>query len=419
MENTSEQGGANLHPLRAAGRMVVALSCSALFLLVPFAIVPAIPRIAESFTHHGASDGRFLAQMILIISGLSSIVGAPVVAITAKRFGKRPTVLVMLMLFALSGGVGIFEPVFWLLLVSRAVLGFAGGALGMLGLVLITDYYHGPLRFKLFGIGSTVQLALAIAALLLGGVLVDRFGWGAPFAIYLVLGLVMWIIACFCITEPPVIAAPNAVSQTSGLFKSHMPVYPIYVLTVIFIIGQFTVAIQGPFLLVKMGLTKAATTGMLTAIPSVVAMLSSLFFGYLYAWFSERQLIISAMAVGGAGITALAFASGGADVAAYYILIGLSSGIIMPASATMIVTRAKPETREPALGMVLSVIGLAQFLNPIVTAPITHEFGIKGAFFGVGLMQLVTVIVLIFGAFGRSIPRLEKVKEIIETLPGV
>jgi MFS family permease len=417
MENLPKQN-ADLGPLRAAGRMLVPLSCGALALLAVVAIIPAIPLIAGSFTRHGVSDGRFLAQMIMIIAGLSSIIGAPAVAMGAKRFGKRPAVLVTLMLFALSGGIGIFQPGFVTLLLSRIVLGFAGGGLGMLGLVLITDYYHGPLRFRLLGVSGTVGLAAAILALVLCGALVDRFGWGAAFAIYPASGLLTWIVAWFCITEPEIPAADQGQSSQGafGMVNKLTPVYPIYLLVLIFVFGQFTIAIEGPFLLVKIGVLKAASQGLITAIPNMTAMVSSLFFGYLYARLSERQIVTPIVVIVGAGIAAIAFSNSVLEIAVYYAIIGLASGIIIPAAATMVIARAIPGTREPALGMILSVVGVGQFLNPIVTAPITRAFGIRGTFCAVGVVLLVTSAVMILGPFGRKTIRLEHTEEIVDRL---
>jgi predicted MFS family arabinose efflux permease len=406
----------NARGLRAVGKMLVPMSCGALSLLALIAIVPAITPIAAGFTRHGARNGQFMAQIVLIIAGLSSIVGAPVVAVAAKCFGKRPTLLSMLLLFSLSGTVGWFEPGFAALLISRIVLGFTGGALGMLGLVLITDYYHGPLRFRLLGISGTVQLASTILALILCGALVDRFGWGSAFAIYPVTGILILVVAFFCSAEPPAVAAPASATQKSGLVRKLLPVVPVYLVITIFIIGQFTVAIEGPFLLVKIGVGKAASQGMITAVPSVAAMISSFFFGWLYARFSERQIIIPVIAAVGAGITAIAFASSVREVVLYYVVIGLAAGIIFPASATMVISRAAPETREPALGMIFSFVGIGEFLNPVVTAPITHAFGVEGAFFAIGMVELTMALVLLASMFGRTTRRLEHTEEIIDTL---
>jgi MFS family permease len=416
MENILDQNTRS-QPLRAAGKMLVPLSCGALSLLAVVAIVPAIPSIATNFTQHGALNGRFLAQMVLIIAALSAILGAPAVAIAAKRFGKRPTLLAMLLLYAASGSVGLFEPTFWPLLLSRVVLGFTAGALGMLCLVLITDYYHGPLRFRLLGISGTVQLAALILALILCGGIVDKFGWGAAFAIYPVTGLLTLIVAWFCIIEPPASTVSKTLEgQTAGLLRKLAPVYPIYALIMIYIIAQFSIAIDGPFLLIKLGVTKASIQGLITALPNIAAMLSSLFFGALHERLTERQLVIPAFAIIGAGTAALTFSFGLGAVAFCYIAIGLASGITIPAAATMIIARALPDTREAALGLILSVAGVSQFLNPIVTAPITHFFGIRGAFLSLGVMMLITVAVMAAGSFGRSTARLEKAADIADTL---
>lgn len=416
MEHIQKQDG-RLQQIRAGAKMLVPLSSGALSMLAVVIIVPAVPSIAATFTRHGAPNGPFLAQFVLIIAALSAILGAPTGAVAAKRFGKRPTLLAALLLFTLAGSVGLVEPGFWLLLISRFLVGFAGGALGMLSMVLITDYYHGPLRFKLLGIMGTTQLGGTILALILSGQLVDHFGWGSAFAIFSVTGLVTLVGAWFCIDEPQADTALTSLeAQTSGLFRKLIPVYPIYGLIMIYIVGQFCIPIDGPFLLIKIGVTKASTQGLITAVPSIAAMLSSVFFGALHARLTERQLVIPAFAVFGVGLAALAFAYGVGIFVFYYIIVGLASGITIPLAATMVIARALPETRETALGLILSVAGISQFLNPVISAPITHAFGIRAPFLALGAVTLVTVALLAVGPFGRTTARLEKAADTADTL---
>jgi DHA1 family bicyclomycin/chloramphenicol resistance-like MFS transporter len=391
------------HPgkLYAAGKMLVALTCHSLFFMVPLAIVPALPSIAATFTLRGAADGRFLAQLILIVAGLASIVGAPAVSFFAKRIGKRSTLLAMLFIYTLSGAVGIFEPGFLILLISRFVLGFAGGAIGAFGFILLADYYEGALRLRLLGFSSTIQMAVAIFSMILCGLLVDRFGWGSAFAVYLVAGVVILAIAFVCITEPPAVSTHNLPAANHGLVRALAPVYPIYVLITVFAIGQFLVPVQGPFLLVSVGVIKASSQGMIAAVPNVAAMISAAFFGVLHARISERRMVVSITVAMGAIIIATALMYNVPAIVVCYFVMGIASGIMVPVGAAMVIARASPGTREVALGIIFSVIGLAQFLNPLVAAPLYAISGVRGTFAGIGMMVLIMGATITLGSFGR------------------
>jgi MFS family permease len=65
------------------------------------------------------------AQNVMTISALAMAFGAPLIGWLAGRFGKRPTLLVSLLVYGLAGLAGAYAPDFYGLLASRLLLGIA------------------------------------------------------------------------------------------------------------------------------------------------------------------------------------------------------------------------------------------------------------------------------------------------------
>ncbi len=388
---------------RAFGRMIVPLCGNGIFIVGLLAVAAILPALTHNFLLRGATPAgaRLMAQMVVIAAGLASMVGAPAVSLATRRFGKRPTLLALLAIYAVSGGVGVFQPSFAVLMVSRVFMGLAGGAVGTICLALLADYYHGPLRFMLIGLSATVQVIISIVAILLCGWLADMFGWGAAFYVFFFLGLICLVIAWAFIVEPPAVplAARNRFSRRAfGL------VFPVYLTLLIFAVGQFTYVIEGPFLLNLFGVTKASAQGLFGAIPLVGAMVAGLFFGWLHRRASERWIVITVNLIMALAVLGLSAAQNKIEIIGLYIIIGLMTNIMIPAAISMVVGRALPGTREACVGLVISVIGLGQFLNPVVGRPFGIFFGLRGSLAGIGLIILVQTLVLILGGFGQNQP---------------
>ena len=389
----------------AFGRMIVPLCGTGIFIVSLLALASILPALTQGFVLHGAvpADARFMAQMAVIAAGLASIIGAPAVSLATRKLGKRRSLLVLLAVYALSGGVGVFEPGFAVLIASRIIIGFASGAVGTICLALIADYYKGPQRSTLLGISATLQMIISIMAILLCGWLADVFGWGAAFYVFFFLGLIALVIAWAFIIEPPPQRSPLVTRRIFSM-QALAPVYPVYVVLLVFALGQFTYVIQGPFLLNLFGVTRASVQGLFAAIPIASAVIPGLFFGWLHSRVPERWIAIAVNLIIGLAVLGLSASRGRGEVIVLYVVIGMVTNIMIPLAIAMVVSRALPGTREASVGLILSVLGLGQFLNPIIGRPFSAYFGLRGALAGIGLIILVQSLVLILGRFGRNPP---------------
>lgn len=147
---------------------------------------PSIPSIGREL-----AASPTLMQNTITITLLCYAVGQLFFGIMADASGRKPSVLLGLTLF-LAGS--IMAATSWsieMLLVARALQGFAIGACQVVARALLVDNIKGP-RFAVAIIYLSLAFGLGpVVAPYIGGVIEVHFGWRYNFVLYAVYGLVV------------------------------------------------------------------------------------------------------------------------------------------------------------------------------------------------------------------------------------
>jgi MFS family permease len=373
---------------RRRAKAATVLCGPTLVTLIPLGAAPALPAMAQHFGGVGGHDGAFFAQLVMTLPAAAMIAVAPLVGMFVERHGRRRTLILAFLLFALAGMAALVLPDAWSLLASRLLLGCAGGAILTICLALAGDFPEGGERERLLGFAVAGASGLAAVMMVGGGGLVDVLGWRAPFAAY-ALGLPAALLAAYAVRDErrPTLAL-------SGLVRPLVQLWPLYGTGVLLAIGMFMPAIQGGFLMQAEGVTSAATQGLVAASCAVVATLSSASFGWLVSWLRPVRLLALLGLVFGAGALLMAAGHGLPAVATGAAVMGVAAGLVEATLATLLLARVPVHMHSRAMGLLLSAIFLGQFLNPWAVDPLRHAFGIHGAFVGVGVVMLVLGVLL-------------------------
>ncbi|MDR1721902.1 MAG: MFS transporter [Methanobrevibacter sp.] len=153
-------------------------------------IGPALQSIQKTFS----IDSR-LSSWVYAIYVLFFIVGSPIVAKLSDFKGKRNIFILSIAIFATGSGLISFSPSFELVLLGRALQGFAAGGLFPLAAAFIGDYFPVEKRGVALGSLGSVYGMGAICGPVFGAVILP-FGWEWLFLINIPIGIGL-IIASF------------------------------------------------------------------------------------------------------------------------------------------------------------------------------------------------------------------------------
>ncbi|WP_035530761.1 MFS transporter [Paraburkholderia sacchari] len=370
-------------------KSIVLVSGPALVTLVPMAAAPAMPAMAAHFAH--GTDGALFAQLVMTVPAVALILCAPLAGIVAEIVGRRLVMMVGLLSFVLAGTAVLFLDSPTALIVSRLLLGAAGGAIQTCCLSLVGDYPTGGHRERLLGFMVAASSATAMVALMAGGHLVDRAGWRTPFALY-AFGVPFLLMAPFCIK-----AHKHIATSEHNIFSPFRTMWPIYLLASALTIGMFMPSIQGPFLLQEQGVGSAEVQGTVTAACALVAALAAASFGFIGRFLGSRGVLMLTTVCFGVGALGMSLAHGAFLIGCASAVMGIGAGLVEATCATMIMSRAPLSMRSRATGLLLSAIFLGQFLNPWVVGPIRVLCGIDKAFMVVGILFLCLAGMILMG----------------------
>ena len=342
-------------------------------------------------------NSGFLVRLVLTLPALFIAIGSPLAGAIIDRFGRKTLLVVAVALYGFSGGSGIVASTLMILLLGRAIMGFAVAGIRTCGTTLIADYYSGPERAQMMGLQAAFAGFGGTVFLTLGGFLAD-ISWRGPFYIYLlsfvVLPFVSWVIY-----EPQQTKATNfapnvAISDAKLPLGLIIFTYTIVALTqVVF----YLVPVQLPFHLQTMLAATSSQTGLAIASTALFYATASMTFG----WFSRRLGRVPLMIIGfvfaaiGYGTIGIAWSWPG--IIGGLMLGGFGMGLIIPNLTLWLADEVPIALRGRALGGFTTSLFLGQFLSPFISQPLAGMVGIAGVFMIIGLLLLVLVIVLFVG----------------------
>ena len=383
-----------------AGRLFVIFMAPSLGGLVPLALAIAQPAMATHFADGG--NGNLLARLLFSLPSLMIIVGTSLGGYIATRFGPRPSLLVALATYGITGGAGLVLDNFASLLATRLILGVAGGTILTIYLTLTAEYYSGVARARVLGFAVACASLFGLLALAVGGQLVDWGGWRAPFSLYLLAFLVLPVAWLVVRVPRPAGRRIDTRAPRVGMMRLIGQFWAVYLVVIILSIGTFMPSAGGPFLLREHHIAKGAEQGLILSAGSSVAIVTAILYGFFRRYLSDRVILAvtaAAMAIG--LIAAVPFDSPGLLLVAFSVA-GIGNGFKAPAASSLLLAEAPPSVRAEAAGLGLSSIFLGQFLAPMVMQALDGAIRIQGSFYAVGGALLIVALAVSFGGMGGS-----------------
>lgn len=177
---TGEAGG--LRTASTAGRLVVAATVagSGVAMITGTVVNVALPDIAEALGAGTIGVQWILNSYLLLLASLILLGGA-----LGDRFGRRRVYLLGMAVFALASVLSAAAPTLGVLLGARALMGVGGALLTPGSLAILEASFHPDDRSAAIGAWSGLGGVAAAIGPLLGGALLDLFGWRMLFLVNL------------------------------------------------------------------------------------------------------------------------------------------------------------------------------------------------------------------------------------------
>ncbi len=210
---------------------------------------PALPIIQQDF---GVASGT--AQLALSVSmwaiALSTLAYGPL----SDRFGRRPVMIVGLVVFLIGSLLCTLAPNIWVLIAGR-VIQAAGGTAGMvLARAIVRDVYA---EEKVASVIAYLTIAMVIAPMLapaIGGILTEALGWPAIFGFAGLVGIPVLMLVLFRLAETN--SAPPSHRGVGGMLEAfgmllRSPAYCSYAFQGAFSLASFFCLVAGaPYIMV-------------------------------------------------------------------------------------------------------------------------------------------------------------------------
>jgi len=151
--------------------------------------LPSIPAIGRAFEVGPVAVQQTLSVFLFTFAFMMLFHGT-----LSDSFGRRPVILVALVVYTFASAGAAMAPSFGWLLAFRAMQGLAAGAGSVIGQAIVQDRFSGAQAQKMMShIMMVFGLAPAIAPVL-GGWLHVTFGWRATFVFLAIFGALMLLL---------------------------------------------------------------------------------------------------------------------------------------------------------------------------------------------------------------------------------
>ena len=373
------------------------LSASMLVMTAP-AINANIPSMKEAFVDIPLS----MVEMITTIPSLFLMVSVLTSSFIAKKFGYKQTILLGIGIVAIAGIIPVFINHFYIVLFSRAALGFGIGLFNSLLIALMSYFYDGEEKTSMIGYHEALGGMGGMLITYIAGQLMN-VNWQAPFIAYAIAIPVFFLFLKFIprVETNDILQKNNQQIKVSESSKkgNFSIVYMFMILVIIGATLNMTMGIKVSSFIVEEGFGNASAGSMVIMFLSLGATISGFLFGQLYKKLKNYVLPVGflmsaiAMIVIGLSQQTWTIVLGG-------FLLGFGFRVMMPC-LTNIVNSSSLSNPTLATSLLLVAYNLGSAFAPygsMVIQELSWTKGLSGVFYVDGLcfvgLAVITFVVM-------------------------
>lgn len=358
-------------------------------------ISPILGVLNEKYSEYGTS----MVQLLQTLPYLLLMLGSLLIGWWTTKASKKKIVLLGLLIIGFCGIVPFFSEQFWVLFLSRLLIGFGFGIMGPMNTAIISELFEEQERAGYMGLHVVGMGVGTMAGNLLGGIL-SGIGFRYFYLAYLI-AFISWGAVQFLLEETPPVKTEKA-----SAMKLNTKVYALsfssFAHTLFINAYSMNVGIY-----ILQNITEDTTvTGAVTTVNAIFALLCGASFAKI-SGLLKHYTVAGSIFSAAAGYGALLALPGMAGVYIASALCGVSLSCFMAGASMQISVSVEPNAVAKASGVFSIIGGIGGLIAPAVlgnTASIllgensaVNQFRV--AFFG---MLMLGVLVLIAAMRSRG-----------------
>jgi MFS family permease len=353
----------------------------------------------------GVPQGRDLdlwTAAIASVSGLSMAIASPIWGVLGDRYGRKPMLLRSMVGGALTVGLIFFARTPTELLILRLLQGATSGTVAAATALVAAETPRSRVGWALGVVTSAVALGSAIGPVI-GGLAGAAFGLRLVFLGGGVLLLLSTLPVFLIVRESPrrrlegtrlgtlalIDQRPGARRALSVLIGSQ---------GMVSVVNSATQQLVVLRLLEMVSSGVAAVTGVAFGLAGVASSAAAVFYTQVTRRLGYVRTTALAAVLAGVAIALIGVAPWAAVVVAGVALNGLFSGVVIPATASMIGLETPPEAQSTVFGANASSVALGFAIGPLVGGAVAATAGVPTALIVVAVLALVLAALVAFGA---------------------
>jgi MFS family permease len=363
--------------------LVTVLFWASLYTYVPI-LTAYVEKLGASHKMAGIIVGSYgFIQMLLRIP----------LGIISDRLHKRRIFISFGIFFSLISALGllVFKNLN-LILIFRSFAG-AAAATWVDFTILYSSYYKHEEATKAIGTMNFYNTIGMAAAMFLGGFVADYFGWSAPFAIGVVIGIVGLVLSFFLIEKFE--ETPTKLSLKSFKFVvTNKTLIAVSLLAIL--LQMLTFATVYGFTPVFAGLHLQATKsqlGMLTVLSTLPGAFGAIIAGSNFTKkINEKRLIMFGFALASIFTITIPFTNAYWLLLLTQIIAGFGRGLSFTLLMGLSIKDMLSERRATAMGFFQAIYGLGMFIGPVLMGIIGDLTNLQQGFIYIGIIGLIGII---------------------------
>jgi SHS family lactate transporter-like MFS transporter len=329
-------------------------------------------------------------------------IGAYIFGRAADRWGRRPTLMIDVLLYSFIELASGFAPSLTSLLVLRAIFGIAMGGEWGVGASLTMESIPPHARGFVSGLLQSGYPAGYFLASIVYGLLFQYIGWRGMFMVGVIPALLVFYIRRK-VPESPSWKPATSKSNTLAIVKSHwqLGIYAVLLMTAFNFFSHGTQDLYPTFLQVQHGM-KPHEVGLIAVIYNIGAIIGGISFGSMSEVFGRRRIIIIASLLSLAVLPLWAFST-----SAVWLAVGAFLMQVMVQGAWGVIPvhlneLSPDDARGTFPGFVYQLGNLIASVNATLQAGIAVHYGGN---YGIALAAVagtVAVVIAILTALGTE-----------------